>query len=112
MLMDGRGSDGEVLLYSPVRFYVKGQVDHASQKTAVKTFFEHMVYMKEGPLALSSIAVLDFKGMSMKNVDLVATKNGIRVFVDYYPELFKKIFVINYPSWLHGSKFSCFFNFG
>lgn len=102
--LEGRGRDGEVLLYSPARFYIKADVDHAAQEVAVKTLFENMMYMKNGPLALSSVMVLDFEAMSLRNVDLIATKNGIRVFADYYPELFKKILVINYPRWLHGSK--------
>lgn len=105
LLLDARGSDGDVLLYSPTQFYIKSEVDHASQEIAVKTLFENIVYMKEGPLALSSVAVLDFEGMSVRNVDLRATRNGIRIFTDYYPELFKKIFVINFPRWLHKSKF-------
>lgn len=99
----GYGNDGEALVYSPGRHYMKSKVNHALQATALKTFFETLLYSKDGPKALSCVAVFDFENMSMRNMDLIATKNGIRVFADFYPEAFKKILVVNYPRWLHGT---------
>eukprot|EP00177_Eucheuma_denticulatum_P006955 GFKZ01012648.1.p1 GENE.GFKZ01012648.1~~GFKZ01012648.1.p1 ORF type:complete len:288 (-),score=23.69 GFKZ01012648.1:139-1002(-) len=99
----GRGTDGEALVYSPGRHYMKSKVSHTQQATALKTFFETLLYSKDGPKALSCVVVFDFENMSMRNMDLIATKNGIRIFADFYPEAFKKILVVNYPRWLHGT---------
>lgn len=98
------GSDGEALLYSPAKFYIKQEIDHAKQDVAIKTFFEQLLYAEGGPRCRAGVIVLDFQDMHMRNVDLLATKNGIRIFTDYYPEIFKKILVVNYAKWLYGSK--------
>lgn len=100
------GRNGDVLVYSPARAYVRAQVNHAAQEEAVKTFFESLFYAQGAQKSLSAVVVLDFHGMSMSNVDLVGTKNGIRIFADFYPDVFSKVLVVNYARWLHGSKLS------
>lgn len=102
--VDAVGTDGEVLLYSPAKLYVKQEVDHPSQEIAIKTFFEQLLYAEGGPRGRSGVVVLDFQDMCMRNVDLVATKNGIRIFTDFYPDVFKKVLIVNYAKWLYGSK--------
>lgn len=104
------GDDGEALLYSPVKFYIKQDIDHAVQDVAIKTFFEQLLYAEGGPRCTAGVIVLDFQDMAMRNVDLVATKNGIHTFSEYYPEIFKKILVVNYAKWLYGSRLRCMAN--
>lgn len=115
-----RGFDGEVLAYSPARAYYKPDIDHERQKTALRTFFEYIAYREGGRRAASIVLVLDLDDIGRKNVDLTATRAGIRLFLEQYPEMFKKIVVTSYPTWIYGSKFcehalpffrffSCFF---
>lgn len=111
LFTNARGCDGEILLYLPARLYIRANVDHAVQQLALKTLFEFCLYASEGCRAASGVYVLDFSGLCFKNVDLVASKNAIRIFQSNYPEPFKRLLCINYPKWIYGSKFCSFFLF-
>lgn len=103
-----RGMDAEILMYGLAKHYVKAEVDHAAQQEAIKVMFEQLFYVPTGSLGRSGVLIVDFNELSMRNVDLVATKNGIRIFLNYYPEMFKKIMLINYPKWIYGSTYPLF----
>lgn len=103
-----RGADGEMLMYLPARLYTRASVDHGLQQTAVRTLFEFCMYASGGCRAASGVYVVDFAELCMKNVDLIAMKNAIRIFQASYPEAFKRLLFINYPKWIYGSKCCCF----
>lgn len=101
---DIRGKNNEILIYLPAKRYVKAEVDHHAQELAIQTFFEHCAYAEDGYRASCAVLLFDFTDMLMKNVDLTASRYAIKIFLDYYPEAFHRIFLVNYPKWLYGSK--------
>lgn len=98
-----RGRDGEVLMFGAARAYVKAEVVHARQEEAIMRMFEGVFYREDGPRGRAGVLVIDFYDLSYRNVDLVGTKNGIQLFLGYYPEMFRKILLINYPKWIYGT---------
>lgn len=101
-----RGREGDVLIFIPTRYYQKSLVDRSAQVTAIKAFFEYCSYAAHGLKATSGIMLVDFAALQLKQVDLVALKNAINIFLSFYPEVLKKVILVNYPRWIHGSKFS------
>lgn len=101
-VLDARGLDDELLIYAPVQWYVRSAVDHAAQETGVKALFEQLVYARDGRQARCGIMIVDFEALSYRNVDLVATKNGIGIFINYYPEVMKRILFVNFPKFMKG----------
>lgn len=101
-ITSARGSDGEVLAYFPARVLVRAEVDHAVQQSAIEAFFEHCLYAQDGPQGASGVLIVDFANLAMKNVDIIAGRNGIRIFLECYPEAFKRIIIFNCPKWIHG----------
>lgn len=102
MNLEGKGSDGEIILYGLVRQYNRDATDYGMQENAVKYIFEWLMYLQNGHQALSSIVIWDFDGIKLKHIDLHAAKTCIQISADYYPEFFKKIIILNYPRWMHG----------
>lgn len=105
MTPHARGHRNEILIFLAAGDYEKAAVDHSKQETAITTFFEHCAYTRDGKRASAGVMLVDFSGLLMKNVDLVTARYAIRVFMDYYPEVLSKILFINFPRWIHGSKF-------
>lgn len=105
----GRGREKEVLIFLPASQYVRADVDHAKQQVAVKAFFEFCAYADDGLRASAAVLLIDFGDLQMRNVDLASARYSIKLFMDYYPEVFCKILFINYPKWFYGSKFYIFF---
>ena len=105
IFIKGHGRHDEMILYVAASMYDKSLVDHNVQQDAMITMFEHCAYAADGRLASAGILLLDLGDMMLKNVDLTAMRNGINLFFEYYPEVFSRIILINYPRWTHSSKF-------
>lgn len=104
-VLRARGFDRAMLVYLPARLYVRAAVDHSVQQRAVTAFFEHSFYKTGALRAPWGVYVFDFRGLSTKNVDIVGTRHAINIFLSYYPETVKRVLVINFPRWIHGSTF-------
>lgn len=95
----------QLLVICIAEAYVRREVDHEKQFVGVAKLFDHFFYDEQGPLAKSVTAVVDFTNMSAKNVDLIGMKNGINIYMNHFPEVFHKIFLLNYPRFIHGGTF-------
>lgn len=95
---------GDVLLFSLAEGYERKKVNHAKQETGIAKLFEHLLYDADGPRASRSSVVVDCTNLSVRNVDLVALKKGIFLYTNYFPDVFYKILLINYPKFVYGGK--------
>lgn len=94
----------ELLVVCISEAYVRRDVDHQKQSVGIAKIFDHLFYDRDGPLAKKVTAVVDFTNMSTKNVDLVGMRNGINVYMSHFPEIFHRVFLLNYPRFIHGGK--------
>lgn len=100
-------ADGDGLFYAPAECYDKKRVDHKAQEVGIARMFEHMLYSGDGPKLRRGTVVVDFEGFSVRNVDLAGLRAGVTVYTSYYPDVFQKVLLINYPKFLYGGKFGC-----
>lgn len=109
-LLETKSKDkGTRLFYTAAADYIKKDVDHKIQEVGVAKMFEYMMYDSNGPQVKKAVVVVDFTGFGVRNVDLVATKNGVGIYTRHYPDMFHKILLINYPKLIYGGTFeSCF----
>lgn len=98
----------EIVVICITEAYVRREVDHEKQTLGFTKLLDHFFYDKQGPRAKRVTAVADFTNLSAKNVDLIAMKNGISVYMNHFPDIFHKIFLMNYPRFIHGGKFFIF----
>lgn len=105
---DGLGSTGEVLTYTAAGLLAK-PLDLQLLEKAIGVWFDRLLYtpQPEGYQASSVFAVVDFKGFSVSQVDIHALKLGILSYMRYYPGIFRRICLVNYPVAIYGSMF-CF----
>lgn len=101
-LLEPVGEEGARLFFVAAEQYVKKNADHDVQEVGVARMFEHMLYDVDGPRAKRCEVVVDLTGFSVKNVDLVSMKTGVSTYLDFYPDVFHKILLINYPKFLYG----------
>lgn len=99
----------DALLLCLAESYVRREVNHAKQETGAAKLFDYMLYDVNGPRARRGSLVVDCTNLSYRNVDVVALKNGIFLYLNYFPDIFNKILIINYPKFMHGGKFCSFF---
>lgn len=95
---------GDVLLFSLGEAYERKQVNHPKQETGIAKLFEHLLYDASGPHAKRSSVVVDCTNLSVRNVDLIGLKKGIFLYTNYFPDVFYKILLINYPKFVYGGK--------
>lgn len=93
---------GDVLYVCLSDAYIKAQVDHEQQETAVGKMFDIILYSPNGPQAKQGFIVVDFTNLGWNNIDLIGVKNGIIIFLNYFPDVFGKIMFVNYPRIVHG----------
>lgn len=109
-IMDAVGRVGQRLFFASAEKYVKQDVDRRIQEIAVAKMFEHMLYDVDGPQVTGVDVVVDFMGFSTKNIDIFGLKTGVSTYLNYYPDIFHRIFLINYPKFLYGGKFHYMLN--
>lgn len=97
--------NGDTLFFAPAECYDKSLIDRAVQKIGVARMFEHMLYDSGGPRAKRGTVVVDFSGFGTKHVDISGLRTGVATYVNYYPEVFQRVLLINYPRLLFGGKF-------
>lgn len=107
-VMDAVGHVGQRLFFAAAERYVKREVDHVVQEVGVAKMFEYMLYDVDGPRIKGVDVVVDFTGFSAKNIDLYGLKIGVSTYLNYYPDVFHRILLINYPKFLYGGKFGFF----
>lgn len=93
---------GEALYICVSSAYAKAQVDHEKQTTATGKMFDFIMYDLNGPQVKHGFIIVDFTDVGLSNIDLIAVKNGIVVFLNYYPDVFRKIIFFNYPRIVYG----------
>lgn len=106
-LLEPVGEGGARLFFAAAEQYVKRDADRAVQEVGVARMFEYMLYDVDGPRAKRCNVVVDFTGFSVKNVDLIGMKTSVTTYLDYYPDVFHKILLINYPKFLYGGTIRC-----
>lgn len=95
---------GDALFFAAAEQYQKKAVDHKIQQVAVARLFEHMLYEKTGPRLKRGCVVVDFTGFGVRHVDMHGLHAGVVTYLSYYPDVFAKILLLNYPKLLYGSK--------
>lgn len=98
------GKGGARLFFAPAEKYEKKGVQRAAQEVGVARMFEYMLYDVDGPQAERCAVVVDFTGFSAKNMDLAGIKTGVYTYINYYPDVFHAILLVNYPKFLYGGK--------
>lgn len=88
---------GELLYISLGEAYLRREINHAKQDIGVAKLFDQILYDPNGPMAKSGFIVLDFQNIGMNNIDLVSLKNGLIIYLNYFPDVFNKIILFNYP---------------
>lgn len=94
--------DGDVLYVSLGEAYVKREIVHPKQEIGVGKLFDYILYDVSGPMAKNGFIVLDFTNLSIQNIDLVSLKNGCLIFLNYFPDIFRKILLVNYHRVIYG----------
>ena len=89
--------------------YLKSKVDHSHQQLAVSRMLEHFVYDRDGPRTSKVTIVVDFTDFTFRHVDIIGLKNGISIYMNHYPEVIHKVFLVNYPRLLYGGMFIVLF---
>lgn len=97
-----KNKDGEVLYVCISEGYMKQRVDHEKQKVGGGKMFDLILYDVKGPRADRGSIVIDFSNIGVSHIDLTALKNGVVLYLNYFPEVFNKIMFINYPRIIYG----------
>lgn len=96
-----------VLTVAIAEKYLKSMVDHSHQQLAVSRMLEYFVYDRDGPRTSKVTVVVDFTNFAFRHVDITGLKNGISIYMNHYPEVIHKVFLVNYPKFLYGGMFIC-----
>lgn len=96
--------NGDTLFFAAAECYDRSRIDRAVQKVGVARMFEHMLYDSGGPRAKRGTVVVDFSGFGTRHVDISGLRTGVATYMNYYPEVFEKVLLTNYPKLLYGGK--------
>lgn len=100
---------GDGLFFCAAELYEKKDVVRKTQEIGVIKMFEYLLYEMCIPRVKRVTAVIDFTGFGVKHIDLTALRMGISVYTNYYPDVFHRVFLVNYPKILYGGKFASLF---
>lgn len=92
------GAGGELLFFAAAARYVRKAAVGVEQLRATTRMFEDVVHADGCGRAA---AVVDFSAFGARHVDVVGLKRGVSLYVDYYPEAFYKVLLVNYPKLLY-----------
>lgn len=101
VLIPELGNGRTTLLFTSARHYVKRECIASAHDKAVVRVFESLLYARDGARATAALAIVDFEGVSLSQVDLPAMKRDVQVFMSYYPETFHRLLFVAYPSFIH-----------
>lgn len=89
------------LAYGSSRHFNRRAVNSAAHATAVARTFDALLYAADGARASAAVAVLDFDGLTISNVDLVTTRSDVIIFLQHYPEAFVRILFVSSPRFIY-----------
>lgn len=92
-----RGEDDTTLVFSSTRHYNKRTTDAGVHEKATIKAFDEMLYSFQ---ARSVVAVMEFEGSTIANVDLATRRRDVNLFFSYYPEMFEKFIVMGAPRYV------------
>jgi len=87
------------LIFTSAKHYVKKEVDSDTHERGVIRVFEKLFFDLK---ASSAITIVDFSGVTISQCDIQRMKIDIIIFLNYYPETFRKFLFINYPKFIYG----------
>lgn len=87
------------LIFTSARHYVKKEVVSDAHEVGVIRVFEKLFFDLK---ATSAVTIVDFSGVTISQCDIYRMKTDIAIFLNYYPETFRKFLFINYPKFIHG----------
>lgn len=93
-----KSDDDCALIFTSARHYAKKEVVSDIHETGVIRVFEKIFFDLN---ANSAITIVDFSGVTISQCDIQRMKNDIILFLNYYPETFRKFLFINYPRFIH-----------
>lgn len=93
---------GSVLFFSAGEAYSRRDVDYSKQETGAAKMFDFILYDDNGPRARDCSIIVDFSNLCMNNIDVYATKTGVLLYLKYFPDIFQKIMLVNYPKLIYG----------